>query len=222
MLVSMVVVSLVSSSALALYSQFASRYGVETEISTLTAAGERAMQQVLKDVRLAGYPAKGMYGLNAASNLYDGSADNVVSQGFIYNTAPSTPAVTATPTALTFEAGLGVHGSSTLGVPDPIVSVVSYSLNGVAPDMTLVRTTTNKLPTGAPDSATSANVVDHVSSLQFSYFDASGNALSPVTISNASLISQVKILLVLQTYRKDLRSGIPAVLTFSGGTYVRR
>jgi hypothetical protein len=180
------------------------------------------MQQILHDLRLAGYPAAGAYGINASYNLYNGSADNLVSQGFLYNTAPNTPAVNATANSVSFEAAIGATGASTIGTNNPIVSIVNYSLSGTSPKMTLVRSVQNKAASGAPGATASANVVDHVSALTLSYYDGKGVVIAPVTLANANNIAEVRVVLTLQTGATDVRTRLPVVMTFTGGAYVRQ
>lgn len=231
LMVGMAILAAISAGAFTMIDQFQRRYTVELEVSSLTSAGQRVMTRMEHELRMAGYPAKGMYGANATGVMYDGSADNLVSQGFTYNTSRG-PAVTATPQSLYFEAALNDRGQSTLGTTDPTVGIVGYYLTGTPPQQTLVRSYAVKQSNGMPGVTTTRNLVGHVSSLTFTYFDVTGTPFTPTlgsaaaceptgSAAPASCVAQVRVNLVLQTAAVSLKTHRPIQLAFSGGVHVR-
>ncbi len=219
MLIALSVLGVITAASFQLYLRFSQHYRVEMEASDLTAAGERTMSRLLGDLRSAGYPQAKLYG-----TTYTGSTDNMVSQDFQYNTASGVQAVNLAANSITFEAALGNTGQTTIGYVNPVVDIVNYQLINNGGETLLQRQVTAKMITGAPGTVVTTDVIRHVQSLTFTYFDANGNVLGPLplTASQAATVQMIEAVLGLQTKALDARTNQPMTLTFSGSAFVRQ
>lgn len=218
-MIALAVLGVITGASFQLYTRFSQRYRVEMEAGTLTAAGERSMAKLLSDLRTAGYPQPQLYGTS-----YSGASDNLASQGFQYNTASGVAAVNLAASSITFEAALGNTGQTTIGFVNPVVDVVNYQVTNVGGDSVLQRQVMAKSVAGAPGVPATSNLVGHVQSLTFAYYDANGNLLGPLplTATQAAAVQLVQVGLVLQTQAVDARTNQPLTLTFSGSAFVRK
>ncbi len=251
MLMAISLLLLISAIAFGFYGRYSQRYQVEMEASNLTSAGDRAINRVVGELRLAGYPsaptasafALYLYPTAAGTNL-DGTADNIVATGFNLAGPPAVPlaagfaAPNLNASSVTFEAALGNTGLNTLGYTSPIVDQVEYTLARMSAALTancspnpqypagtlwtLSRSIAVKGANGVPGAVTTTPVLDHI-------FSSSGAAPSIFSYYYASGavtatpvdVAQVRVNFTLQTCSSDKLNNLPVQQSFSGVAYVR-
>ncbi len=200
MMIALIVLLVISAVTFEVFGRYEQRYGVELESANLNAQGVIAMDQMLHELRMAGYPSasKLMYG-----SAYNGTADNLVAQA---------PFESISATSLTMDAALGNTGTTTIGVTGPVVDQVIYTLNGSQ----LQRTYAPRSSTGPIGTQTTTTLASHVKSLHFNYYDSTG----AVTATPAN-VAEVQVQMVLETTAKDLKTNLPMDISLQGTAYVR-
>lgn len=250
MLMAISLLLIISAVAFGFYGRYSQRYQVEMEASNLTSAGDRALNRVVSELRMAGYPSApsaSQFSLNlfpSTGVARNGASDNLVATGFNLAGPPAVqlaagfvaPNINAS--SVTFEAALGNLGTNTFGVQGPVVDQVQYSLARMSAAVTancirnpqyptgtlwtLSRAMAIKGANGAPGAVSTTAVLDHV-------FSSSGNAPQIFSYYNAtgavtnvpSQVAEVKVRFTLQTCSADKINNLPAQQSFSGAAYVR-
>lgn len=251
MLMAISLLLLISAIAFGFYGRYSQRYQVEMEASNLTSAGDRAINRVVGELRLAGYPSAPtaspfvLYLFPTGPGVYyNGTADNIVATGFNLAGPPAVSlaagfvAPNLNASSVTFEAALGNTGLNTLGYTSPIVDQVEYTLARMSTALTancgpnpqypagtlwtLSRSVAVKGANGVPGAVTTTPVLDHI-------FSSSGAAPSLFSYYDASgavtaaplSVAQVRVNFTLQTCSSDKLNNLPVQQSFSGVAYVR-
>lgn len=209
MLMAISLLLIISAVAFGFYGRYSQRYQVEMEASNLTSAGDRAINRVIAELRMAGYPAApgaSSFSLYlfpvAGSTPYNGVNDNMVASGFNLAGPPAVqlaagflPVPNLTANSVTFEAALGNTGTNTLGFPGQLVDQVQYSLAPMSAAeaancirnpqyplgtlWTLQRAMAIKGANGAPGAVVTRATLDHI-------FSATASAPAIFTYYDAS------------------------------------
>lgn len=251
MLMAVSLLLIVSAVAFGFYGRFSQRYQVEMEASNLTSAGDRAVNRVVAELRMAGYPSApsaSQFSLNLFPTTgfvaWNGVNDNLVATGFNLAGPPTVqlaagfvaPNINAS--SVTFEAALGNVGTNSFGVTGPVVDQVQYSLAPMSAAVaancirnpqyplgtlwTLSRAMAVKGANGAPGAVTKAAILDHV-------FSSSANQPQIFRYYDATgavtnvprQVAQVRVAFTLQTCSADKINNLPVQQSFSGVAYVR-
>lgn len=239
MLLAISLLLLVSGIAFGFFYRYSQRYSVEMESSNLSSAGDRAIGTMVRDLRMAGYPAAptaSAFSLilypTADNNPYSGVSDNVAARGF------NLPTLNMTPSSVTFEAALGNQGTLSNGETGPVVDQVEYALAKMPSDVTsgcqinpqypngtlweLDRTVWPKDTGGGLGTADQKTILAQVFSANgtapsiFRYLDGNGIA---TTVPQD--VAEVAVAFTLQTCGADRINHLPVQLSFSGDAFVR-
>lgn len=239
MLLAISLLLLVSGIAFGFYYRYSQRYSVEMESSNLSSGGDRAIGTMVRDLRMAGYPAAptaSAFSLilypTADNNPYSGVSDNVAARGF------NLPVVNMGASSVTFEAALGNQGSLSNGETGPVVDQVDYTLVKMPSDVTagcrtnpqypagtlwqLNRTVWPKDTGGGLGSEDEKTILTQVFSSNssapgiFRYLDANG-----VATTVPADVAEVAVAFTLQTCGADRINNLPVQLGFSGDAFVR-
>lgn len=239
MLLAISLLLLVSGIAFGFFYRYSQRYSVEMESSNLSSAGDRAIGTMIRDLRMAGYPAApaaSAFSLilypTANNNPYSGVSDNVAARGF------NLPTLDMSASSVTFEAALGNQGALTNGQTGPVVDQVEYALLKMPSDVTAGCTANPQYPGGTlwevertvwpKDTGGGLGTADQKTILAqvfsatgsapgiFQYLDAGG---APTTVPQE--VAEVAVSFTLQTCGADRINQLPVQLSFSGDAFVR-
>ena len=188
MLVTMAIFSLVSGSVLALVSDTYRSYTNEKANSDVMWDGRAAVDLMVRELRLAGYPPVGAY---AASAGLTSANSNLVATTF----------VTAAATQVVFEADLDGDG---------VVERVEYRLNGSV----LERSAVPKNADGSVSAAQYQTLAANVNNGSTALFTYTTDSLSTLTAPGNT--NSVRIALLLKTPAPDLRNGQYRTFRFEG------
>jgi type II secretory pathway component PulJ len=179
LLVSTLVMTIVLGSLLALSNQNQERADFEQDLLAVNQSGREAVDQMYRDIRLAGYPQQRVF---AGSLNWTAANTNKVASGF----------VTTSSNGLTFQGDIDNDG---------VVEVVEYNLSGT----TLRRSEVEKNAGGSVPAADYQIFAENVTGLAFTYYRLNSGAwtTSGVTAANTA---RVEVSLTLQTPRPDPQS----------------
>lgn len=190
MLISTAIFMVISAGVLALVSNTHRSYANEQVNNDAAWQGRAAVDLMVRELRMAGYPAGNTYG---AAGLTPGNS-NLVAATFI----------TAGPTDAVFESDLDGNG---------IVERVEYRLNGT----TLERSAVSKNSDGSVPAAQYQALAENVNNGGAAIFTYRTDPFS--TLPAPGNVNVVEIMLPLKTARPDPKNGQYRTLSFGGMAY---